>query len=435
MGKSGSFCAIIAASCILLTSCSPPPEGPASESVATSTDGWEIPTPSENSDHDYILEDNRIPRIENCELWAEFWVYEGPAVSFAVAAVYDEPKMAVSTQIYVKNQHLDSDKDGVICYLEGKPKPLVAAKKEADEEPETSELQREDWVLAALSVREAINSDSSAGYPLDFAASPSVLKRHETIVRDGVELALRFWAPFIDSSRPLAMTVVHPNDKTWFLDRWEELGRDNTGEFWWNLAKDGGGGAVGWTASGIPNMYFMTSESFAPPSGPVDYYVHEVTHFFQTVSLGAGGEAAAPCWYPEGTANFIGFSMTYPNDEKRTIDQFAFTRKERAKILMDFYDSNGGLTNQRLERDILNFPQGDPTCQHEAPQFGYNLGMFVSEKLIIDFGFEAFIDMTKKMGDQALPEAFESTNGTEYRKWVRDQVFPYIIETLKKESR
>jgi hypothetical protein len=421
-------------SIILLTSsCAPAPGSSTTEVLAGGTDGWTVPSQDENSDHGYLLADSRIPRLATCDEWVNFWITEGPAVSFEVASVYDEPNMAVSTQIYLKNKHLDKDKDGVLCFFEGESKPLaVAGGLPKNSETESGPTPK--WIDAALSVRSSINSEFDRSYPLDFSVSPNVVADHAETIRAGVELALKFWGPYIESNRPLAMTVVHPKDKAWFLDRWNSLGRDNTGEFWWNLAKGGGGGAVGWTEAGIPNMYFMTSESFAPPKGRVDYYVHEVTHFFQTLSLGADGEAGAPCWYPEGTANFIGFSMIYPEDEARTIYEFATARKERAKILMDFYKTVGGLSNDRLERDILKFPPGDPTCQHENPQFGYNLGMFVAEKLIIDHGFESFIEMTKKMASQSLSKAFETVNRVSYEEWVRDEVFPYITETLVSES-
>lgn len=402
----------------------------------TLDNGVEAPVFGENSDHDYLLDDNRIPRLDTCAEWDEFWVYEGPAVSFEVASRYDEPMLAVSTQIYKKNLHLDSDSDGVICFFENEAKPLADSRENSSDAASGGAEEEADqsWILAVKSVRQAISTEQSESHPLDFAASPSVVPAHATIVREGVETALKFWAPFIDSDRPLAMTVVHPKDKKWFLKRWEELGKDNTGEFWWNLAVGNGGGAVGWTVEGIPNMYFMTSEDYAPPRGPVDYYVHEVTHFFQTLNLGLRGESTAPCWYGEGTANFIGFSMTYAKNETKTISEFATTRKERAKILMDFYDANGGLTEKRLERDILNFPPGDETCQHKDPAFGYNLGMFTAEKLIIDYEFKAFIDMTKEMRRLSLPKAFEKATGENYEAWVRGDLFPYLLKTLPAEA-
>jgi hypothetical protein len=47
------------------------------------------------------------------------------SVSFEVASAYDEPELAVSTQIYLKNKHLDNDKDGVVCFFENESKPGV----------------------------------------------------------------------------------------------------------------------------------------------------------------------------------------------------------------------------------------------------------------------------------------------------------------------
>ena len=88
------------------------------ESTLSESGNFVIPNPPENSDHGYLLEDDRIPSISTCEEWEEFWVFEGPAVSFSVAESAENKEIAVSTQIYLKNSVLDKNKDGVICYLE-----------------------------------------------------------------------------------------------------------------------------------------------------------------------------------------------------------------------------------------------------------------------------------------------------------------------------
>ncbi len=122
--------------------------------------------------------------------------------------------------------------------------------------------------------------------------------------------------------------------------------------------------------------------------------------------------------------------MTYTNDVDRTLEEFASTRVDRAQILMRFYDANGGLTEKRLIRDILNFPKGDETCQHKEPAFGYNLGMFVAEKLIIDFGFQAFIDLTRGMDKANMANAFKAATGADYEGWVKEEVIPYLQREL-----
>ena len=116
-------CLILAASTLLglsLSGCSPVSEPIIKEtSIESGTDlGPLEPSEPENSDHGYLLEDNRIPAIATCEEWREFWVGSGPAISFEAAAVHNDPSIEVSTQIFLKNQILDSDGDGVICYLE-----------------------------------------------------------------------------------------------------------------------------------------------------------------------------------------------------------------------------------------------------------------------------------------------------------------------------
>ena len=112
---------------LFLSACAPlqapePVEGePSTPPPATTVEsrGVVIPNPPENSAHGYLLEDDRIPTLDTCEEWAEFWVGAGPAVSFAVAANYpDVENLEVSTQIYLKNRNLDPDDNGVICFEE-----------------------------------------------------------------------------------------------------------------------------------------------------------------------------------------------------------------------------------------------------------------------------------------------------------------------------
>lgn len=85
---------------------------------STYSSAYQVPAIPENSDHGYLLEDNRIPTIYSCEEWVVFWDQLGPAVSFEVANEFTNFEIAVSTEIFLKNRHLDSDGDGVICFLE-----------------------------------------------------------------------------------------------------------------------------------------------------------------------------------------------------------------------------------------------------------------------------------------------------------------------------
>lgn len=97
----------------------------ASTASVMQVNGVSIPSPPENSDHGYLVQDDRIPTIDTCEGWAEFWEASGPAASFAIAENYPKFKgLEVSTEIYLKNQHLDPDKNGILCY-EDPPEPLV----------------------------------------------------------------------------------------------------------------------------------------------------------------------------------------------------------------------------------------------------------------------------------------------------------------------
>ena len=75
-----------------------------------------IPDEPENSDHGYRnLDPDRIPSFGKCETFLGWWRRGPVAVSFEARDAIGLEDIAVSTQIYLKNQELDEDFDGVIC--------------------------------------------------------------------------------------------------------------------------------------------------------------------------------------------------------------------------------------------------------------------------------------------------------------------------------
>ncbi|NCW28859.1 MAG: hypothetical protein EBV98_00435, partial [Actinobacteria bacterium] len=75
-----------------------------------------IPDEPENSDHGYRnLDPDRIPSFGKCETFLGWWRRGPVAVSFEARDALGLEDIAVSTQIYLKNQELDEDFDGVIC--------------------------------------------------------------------------------------------------------------------------------------------------------------------------------------------------------------------------------------------------------------------------------------------------------------------------------
>jgi len=103
---------------ILLSSCVNVTQDGSSSSTSASKEVFVVPNPPENSDHGFLTEDNRIPKLDSCEEWLGFFGFRGPAVSFAVSSMFPGEQFEVSTQLYLKNKHLDKNGDGVICFLE-----------------------------------------------------------------------------------------------------------------------------------------------------------------------------------------------------------------------------------------------------------------------------------------------------------------------------
>ena len=116
----------------------------------------EIPEEPENSDHGYRqLDPDRIPSFRECETF-EGWWRKGPvAVSFAARDALGIEGVEVSTQIYLKNQNLDDDFDGVICLTDQQVASL------AEQSSQWSETEEAENPLANEGVGESEASNNS----------------------------------------------------------------------------------------------------------------------------------------------------------------------------------------------------------------------------------------------------------------------------------
>lgn len=394
------------------------PRNPSLQSIELEN-GVLAPLNPENRWHGWSTADNQVIRIEDCEEWDYYWVYEGPAVSNAAAESTGFPGITVSTEYYIKNQHLDEDKDGVLCFFENLSKPYP-------------DLASGDWLKAFDMIWSSLDSSSDDSSIIDFASSPSSVPSDSEVIRKGVEKALAAWQPFITTGDQISVSVVHPNDKDWFLARWESLGKGAVDEGWFDAVKEFGGGAAGANPDGSMSMYFMASENFTPPTGAFDFYFHEATHVFES-QWRTEPTGPVTCWTVEGPASFIGFTKVAPQSRENSQNIYSAMRFDRAAVLARYFKEEGGLDEEAIRKAVLDGVNSDATCQFEAPYFGYNLGMFVTEKLLIDFGFEGFVALAQQemQGTKDdLPAAFMNSLGVDYSEWVDRNLVPYLVTEI-----
>lgn len=393
------------------------PDQASSESVVLEN-GVLAPSAPENKWHGWSTTEHEPTKIETCDEWDYWWVYEGPAVSSTAAEATGFSGISVSTEHYVHNQHLDMDKDGVLCFFENLPKPSV-------------EAGSQQWLKAFDTVWSSLETGRTNAYNLDFAASPSTKLENAEVIREGVEMALGAWAPYLTTDKPISLTIAHPEDKEWFTARWESLGRGGVAEGWFDDVSSGGGAAAGANPDGSISLYFMVSE-FTPPTGTFDLYYHEVTHVFES-QFRVPSEAPS-CWTAEGPASFFGFSKVAPDDREASSAILASMRVDRAAVMARYFEANGGLNEANVGKAILELVASDPTCQFEEPYFGYNLGMFVAEKVLIDFGMEGFVALIQQglqLADQDLSGVFMEALGVDYEQWGSGSLTPYIFEEIR----
>ena len=280
-------------------------------------------------------------------------------------------------------------------------------------------------------------SSSDSAFPMDLASSPNMELEYSLVAEQKVGNATKIWGRFFESDIPIAVSVIHPSDKDWFLQRWEELGKDNSGEYWWGKTVGmGGGGGVGWNDTDqIPHMWLMFSERFKPVNLSGDFFVHEATHFFQILAFGdsLGGQVGS-CWIGEGSAEFVGLASKYSgkfgsleDDLALNLREYSRFRASRAEGILRRYEDNGISLTDGLRDDILVMQRSDVDCANRTgAMLGYYLGMFVTEKFVIDFGLEALADFFARLRDQPIPRAFELETGQGYDAWVSRNLVPYL---------
>ena len=422
-GRSLALASSLAVFALVASGCSSPVSETAAipdfETTALEN-GVLAPVTPQNKLHGWSTEENQLLRFENCDEWDYWWVYEGPAVSTVAAEGSGFPGMTISTEHYIKNQHLDEDKDGVLCFFENREKPT----------PESGSLQ---WLKAFDAVWSSLASGKPSEESLDFASSPNALPDDTNIIREGVEMALGAWSTYLSLDKPLFVTVVHPEDKDWFLDRWESIGGGGVHDNWFDDVSSTGGGAVGRNPDGAISMYFMTAEAFTPPSGVFDFYYHEVTHVFES-QWNSPPTGPISCWTVEGPASFFGFSKADPSNREVSSSVLAAMRVDRADFLARYFEANGGLSEESIQDAVLNGMNSDDSCQFGAPYFGYTLGLFVAEKFLVDFGMDGFVALNKQemqVSKSELSTSFEKALGSEYEEWVSKNLVPYLLAEFR----
>jgi hypothetical protein len=288
------------------------------------------------------------------------------------------------------------------------------------------------WESAVLKVRNGIGKPSKKAHPINFSSSPSTVKSHAMIIKKGATQALRAWGRYIKSDIPLTVFVAHPNDRAWFKKRWEQIG------VWedWKQAFErpvNGGGAVVIDKAGVPFMWYMAAERFPPPDGPIDYYMHEVFHFYQSLDVAPGISTSGddPCWYMEGSATFLGHATTY-SSTSATLAEMKPMREVRKKQIRPYLvDRNGKLRASLLKNVFLNGPSVSNDCQFQGPQYGYNLGYFVTERLVHQFGYNKLIKFSLAAKKAEWQDAFMETYGISADEWATKTLVPTMRHVFR----
>lgn len=420
----------------LLVSCASPPSGEMGRAPVLEEAGatgsapgtqWSVPQIPENSEHGYLLADDRIPTLDSCEEWGKFWEGSGPAVSFAVAAGFpDIERLEVSTQIFLKNRHLDADGNGVLC-LEGPPSAS------GGEESGLAEISLEGlsgYELVVADIRRYRQSSEPLTFPnlIQVYEDPSVDERMRDHYTRMVVRAAEFWAQFSDSPSLVGSVNVFGHDsRDLYRQRQIAIGRDDLTLDAWTRAEGTGGGTVHTDASGKSHAFFRLNDRGG--DFPYDDYAfHEITHSYQDGFAFQGNYENTPCWFGEGYAKAVGHANTSVDDNENLRIYRGLRSSDAARLRIYFAAIDEDLRTQVVE--TLQFTADHPQCTTEEPLFGYRLGWLTAEAWIEEFGFAATVDFMRTVAGQDFEAAFASYFGVPMDSWLSTSAADYIVEVL-----
>lgn len=282
---------------------------------------------------------------------------------------------------------------------------------------------KEPYEIVFDEIRSFFQFDFEIAHPIDFYVSPSSNQAKANIIYQAMYQAAGLLQPYLDGLDPISVIVLHPNDKTFYEDLYEPLELVYYDDPWFERTSEYGGAKVHDSKNGRPHMFFMITDSQILYDESIDLYVHETMHIFQLGNLKGKRDTNLGCMYSEGGATLLGNTLSFSNETSafNNIVGIRFSRIQQIrKIYMNHADLNSALYDQ-----IIN-GQND-RCNTNEPYFGYNLGAIVAEKMVLDFGIEAFMDMHYYFGEYRIDEVFEMNLDVNYFEWVKEEAVPYVI--------
>ena len=262
---------------------------------------------------------------------------------------------------------------------------------------------------------------------IDIKSAPNVPKSETEKISAHFNDTLVYWSQFVVNPQPLYTTIISEKDYDWFMNRWKELGSDNTGQYWWDKTGNGEGGAVGWNSAGQINMYFKVLTTRPSTLATREHIFHEVTHFFQATAL-KNEMNNSPCWFGEGQAQFV--QSAHSDKSEVLAKSIAIQNRKWAISAVNKYIGTSNLADG-LFNALTNISRGDVLCNRTEPLLGYTLGQLVNEKLVADFTWIKVMDFMKKSPENGWQASFSSIFGISPEDWYKKELIPYLIVELK----
>jgi uncharacterized repeat protein (TIGR02543 family) len=288
------------------------------------------------------------------------------------------------------------------------------------------EIIKEPHELVFDEIREHFSFDFETTHPVEYSVSPSSNTAKANLILKGVSNAAGLFKEYLIGYDPISLTVVHPNDSTWYEEAIANLNLVDYGDNWFERTSANGGGAVFDSYDGNLHMVFNVPDSNQISSTNIDWYVHETMHIFQLGQFGRNRDTQLGCMNTEGGAELLG-NVLSAVDHKEALRSFLYARSDRISNLRAYYSDEESLAEAVFMQAA--YGQND-RCNTQYPRFGYNLGALIAEKMVYDFGIVAYMEMHYQFNEYRIDEVFITLNGVDYYVWLEQEAVPYVIELI-----
>lgn len=272
--------------------------------------------------------------------------------------------------------------------------------------------------------------------PFIYHWGPNIEPNWKAFFLKDMEASIGYWSKVSPNPAPFNVFQGSQKDLDWLIDSWKQFGLDqqnSVDEIRERHAREGeklNAGFIHVTRSGLSHFSGLRSDTRPITQGDYPGVAHEVVHIIQFFVSGPKKQGM-PCWLREGSANLFGSFLTpklHPGTDYRWYkDAESYSWRSPTNTL----DVPNLKPDEWLEL-LKSFDEGfSENCDY-VRHLHYSIGMFMSELLMAEHGFDAMMNWWRNGKTMEWRAAFQAAYGLDLHTWYKDNAVPYLMAEFKR---